>query len=528
VADPTEGARGDAGAGTAGVAPAAAPAVPPVVRMRGVRKTFDGVTVLDAVDLDLHGGEVHGLMGENGAGKSTLMKLLLGVHAPDEGTIELDGVPVRFASPQAAQAHGIAMIFQEFSLVPTLTVAQNVFLGREARGRGGLIDDRATERRARALFEELAIDLDVRRPVAELPTAYWQLAEIAKALSQDARVLVMDEPTSSLARAETEILFGLIRRLRERGIAIVYISHRMEEIFEVVDRVTVLRDGRLVVTKPAAELALKQTIEHIVGRDVEQGFRWRPPARAPGAPLLEVEDLTADPLEGVSFDVRAGEVLGVAGLLGSGRTELANTLFGMRAIERGTIRVHGQERRIRRPQDAIAAGLALVPEDRRLQGLVLAHSVRDNVLLPVLGTLTRRGLVDDRRGTDVVRDYVRRLAIQTRSVHTPVRLLSGGNQQKAVIAKWLATEPDVLIMDEPTAGVDIGAKVEIVEMIRDLAEAGNAILLFSSELPELLAISHRLLILRAGRTHRILDRSEVAGDKELHHMLQDTSTAAVA
>ncbi|HWV84108.1 MAG TPA: sugar ABC transporter ATP-binding protein [Capillimicrobium sp.] len=488
----------------------------PVVRMRGVGKSFDGTTVLSGVDLDLRPGEVHGLMGENGAGKSTLMKILLGIYTPDAGTIEV--------APDAR----IAMIFQEFSLVPTLTVAQNVFLDREARTRAGLIDDRETERRARALFEELEIDLDVTRPVSTLPTAYWQLTEIAKALSQDARVLVMDEPTSSLARAETENLFALIRRLRDRGIAIVYISHRMEEIFEIVDRVTVLRDGRLVITEDASALTLETTIEHIVGRSISDGFRWRPPKRAPGEPLLQVEGLTADPLQDLSFEVRAGEVLGVAGLLGSGRTELATTLFGVRRATAGTIRVHGQERTIRRPHDAIASGLALVPEDRRVQGLVLAHSLRDNVLLPVLGTFTRRGMVQDRRGNDLVRRYMERLRIAAPSIQAPARLLSGGNQQKVVLAKWLATEPDVLIMDEPTAGVDIGAKVEIVEMIRELADAGNAILLFSSELPELLAVSDRLLLLRAGRVQRVLARAEIADDKELHHMLQDTTTPAVA
>ncbi len=482
----------------------------PVVRMRGVAKSFGGV------------------MGENGAGKSTLMKILLGVYQPDAGTIEVGGQDIRLAGAEDAQRLGIAMIFQEFSLVPTLTVAQNVFLGREVRTRGGLLDDRATERRAAELFAELEIDVDVRAPVSELSTAYWQLTEIAKALSQDAHVLVMDEPTSSLSRAETEVLFGLIRRLRARGIAVVYISHRMEEIFEIVDRVTVLRDGRRVITAAADELTLDATIEHIVGRSIQDGFRWRAPGREPGEVLLEVDGLTGAPLRDVSFSVRAGEVVGVAGLLGSGRTELACTLFGARRAESGTVRVHGRERAIRRPADAIAAGMALVPEDRRLQGLVLAHSLRANVLLPVLGTLTHRGVVDDRAGDTLVRRFVDSLRIQTASIHAPVASLSGGNQQKAVLAKWLATEPDVLILDEPTAGVDIGAKVEIVDMIRTLADAGNAILLFSSELPELLAISQRLLILRAGTVHRELDRAEIADDKALHRMLQDTSTEVPA
>jgi ribose transport system ATP-binding protein len=489
----------------------------PLVKMRAVGKSFGGVQALTGVDLDLSGGEVHGVMGENGAGKSTLMKILVGIYAPDTGTIELADDDLK-----------IAMIFQEFSLVPQLTVAQNVFLGRESRTRAGFLDDKATERRAIALFDELGIAIDVRKPVSELSTAYWQLTEIAKALSVGARVLVMDEPTASLARAETDILFGLIRRLRDRGTAIVYISHRMEEVFEIVDRLTVLRDGRRVITAAASSMSLDSVIEHIVGRAIEDGFRRRTPARAPGDPLLQVRGLTGAPLADVSFDVRAGEVVGVAGLMGSGRTELACTLFGTRPHEAGEIRVHGAPRTIKKPADAIAAGLALVPEDRRRQGLVLGHSVRANVLLPVVGTLTNKGFVDDREGDDLVERFVKSLRIQTPSIHTPVSALSGGNQQKAVLAKWLATEPDVLILDEPTAGVDIGAKVEIVDMIRRLADAGNAILLFSSELPELLAISQRLIVLRAGRVHTILDRDDVADDKALHRMLQDTTTTKVA
>jgi ribose transport system ATP-binding protein len=485
--------------------------------MRAVGKSFGGVQALTGVDLDLLEGEAHGVMGENGAGKSTLMKILVGIHAPDTGTIEL-----------ADEDLGIAMIFQEFSLIPQLTVAQNVYLGREERTRAGFLDDRATERKARALFDELGIEIDVRKPVAELSTAYWQLTEIAKALSVGARVLVMDEPTASLARAETDILFGLIRRLRDRGTAIVYISHRMEEVFEIVDRLTVLRDGRRVITARAQDMTLESVIEHIVGHAIDDGFRRREPGREPGAPLLQVRGLCGAPLDDITFDVRAGEVVGVAGLMGSGRTELATTLFGARPHEAGEILVHGKPRTIKKPADAIAAGIALVPEDRRRQGLILGHSVRANVLLPVMGTLTRRGVVDDDGGDELVDRFVASLRIATPSIHAPATSLSGGNQQKVVLAKWLATEPDVLILDEPTAGVDIGAKVEIVDMIRRLADAGNAILLFSSELPELLAISQRLIVLRAGRVHTILDRDDVADDKALHRMLQDTTTTKVA
>jgi ribose transport system ATP-binding protein len=493
--------------------------------MRGISKSFSGVRVLDDVDFDLREGEIHGLVGGNGAGKSTLMKILVGAYTLDEGTFEVAGRPVKFHSTHDALEAGVGMVFQEFSLVPTLNVAQNVFLAREARSRAGLIDDRDSERRTRDLFHRMQVDVDPRRPLDGLPTVYWQLTEIAKALSQDVRVLIMDEPTAALGKTETKQLFELMRRLKERGISIVYISHRMEEVFEICDRITVLRDGRRVLTKESVELTLAEVIDEIVGRKVEQAMEWKERDVASGGDmLLEVRGLTtAAKLRGIDLELRQGEIVGLAGLMGSGRTELARALFGIDPIQSGAIVVRGRRLSIRGPEDAIAAGFALIPEDRRAQGLVLDHTVRENLLLPALDRLSRGGFVDDGTGTRLAESLVKKLTIRLRSVSQPVRLLSGGNQQKVVIAKWLATEPQILLMDEPTAGVDIGTKGEIVEMIRAFAEAGNGVIIISSELPELLAVSDRVLVLRDGRVDAELDRRAIHSEEQLHHAVQGVS-----
>jgi ribose transport system ATP-binding protein len=494
----------------------------PAVLMSGIGKSFDGVRVLDQVDFEVRQGEVHALVGGNGAGKSTLMKILEGIYPLEEGSIEVEGRPVHFRSSQDARLAGIAMIFQEFSLVSTLSVAQNVFLTREASGRLGFIDDREMERRTRLLFGSIDVDIDPRRPVDELPTAERQLTEIAKALSQDARVLIMDEPTSSLGRSETVLLFGLMERLKAQGISIVYISHRMEEIFEVADRVTVLRDGRNVWTEAIDQVTPKAVINSIVGREDDRGFTWRPREGATGGEvLLEVRGLHSGPrLRGVDLVLRRGEIVGLAGLMGSGRSELARAIFGIDRVESGEILLAGQPVKLGDPQDAIDSRIALIPEDRHEQGLVMDHSVRENALLPLLARLSRLGIVNDARGDRVVDSYVDSLAIKTRGTGLPVRLLSGGNQQKVVIAKWLATEPAILIMDEPTAGVDIGTKYEIVEKIREFAAAGNAVVFISSELPELLAVSDRVLVMRDGQVERAIPRAEIASEGDLHHVVQ--------
>ena len=495
---------------------------PSAVRMTGISKSFSGIRVLHGVDFDLRKGEVHALVGGNGAGKSTLMKILQGVYTPDEGQITVDGQTVEIRSAHDARALGIGMIFQEFSLIPTLTVAQNIFLGHEPRGPGGLIDDRASMRRAREVFSEMGEEIDPNARMLDLSTGYWQLTEIAKALAQDARVLIMDEPTSSLTATEAHSLFALVQRLKERGISIIYISHRMEEIFRITDRITVLRDGRHILTEDTAGLTMNRVIDAIVGKTMEQAFKWRERSvDRSAAPLLEVRNLSAGRrVQDVSFDLYPGEIIGLAGLMGSGRTELAQAIFGIDRVDKGEILIQGERIDIGNPEEAIAAGVSLVPEDRRIQGLVLDHSVKNNLLLPLLDRLDRAGIIDDRRGDRMAGSIVDELSIKTSSIATTVRLLSGGNQQKVVIGKWLATEPEILIMDEPTAGVDIQAKTEILGVIRALADRGKGIIVISSELVELLAVSDRLLVLRDGHIVREINRREIGTEEELHRAVQ--------
>jgi ribose transport system ATP-binding protein len=497
----------------------------PLVRMTGIAKAFSGVAVLDDVSFDLQAGETHALLGGNGAGKSTLMKILEGVYRPDRGTVEIDGERVELRSPQVARIHGVAMIFQELSLVPTLTVAQNIYLTREPRTRGGLLDDRTLERQARVLLAELGVDIDPRAEVRRLGAASMQLVEIAKALSQNARVLIMDEPTASLARNEVEALFRIIDRLKARGIAIIYITHRLEEVMAVADRVTVLRDGRLVGTRPTSALDVEGLIELIVGSSVQQALEHGERAvDRSGTPLLSLRGVgTATGLADVDLDLYAGEIVGLAGLMGSGRSELARTIFGIDALTAGEIRLRGNRVRIRRPADAIEHGIVLVPEDRRTQGLVLGHSVERNLTLALLRRLSRGGLLDDGEGAAIAQSYVARLGIRAPSPSTPVRRLSGGNQQKVVLAKWLATEPDVLILDEPTVGVDITTRSQIAELVRGLADQGKGVLVISSELAEVLALADRILVLRGGRIHRSVGRAEVADEPELHRLVQEAA-----
>jgi ribose transport system ATP-binding protein len=493
-----------------------------VVEMRSISKGFNGVPVLKDVGFDVRRGEVHALAGGNGAGKSTLMKILQGVYQTDAGEILINGKPAAITSIQAAKAAGIGMVFQEFSLVPSLTVAQNIFLAAEPLS-GGLIDDREAVRRAREIFAEMEVDVDPRAEVSRLGTAYWQLTEIAKALSQNAQVLIMDEPTASLARHESEALFELIDRLKQRGISIIYISHRMDEVYRLADRITILRDGRRLLTEPLSSVTPEQIVEGIVGKKIEGqlSYRERDHAAHEGAPLLEVRGLTAGPrVQNVSFTLRPGEILGLAGLMGSGRTELARALFGIDRVERGEILLRGKKVRLDSPQQAINAGIALVPEDRRAQGLVLDHSVQDNLLLPLLGQIQRGPLLDNGAGRELSTSLIKKFAVKVAHPHRPVRLLSGGNQQKVVIAKWLGTDPDILILDEPTAGVDIGTKSEILDMIRELASAGKAVIVISSEYPELLAVSDRVLVLKDGSILRDIPRSDIADEEYLQLAVQ--------
>ncbi|MGN8769539.1 sugar ABC transporter ATP-binding protein [Paenibacillus barengoltzii] len=493
-----------------------------VLEMKGISKAFNGVKVLQNVDFSLKKGEVHALMGGNGAGKSTLMKILTGVYNADQGEIYIDGEPVSIKSFEDAQKNKISMIFQEFSLIPTLTVSQNIFLGREAKTAAGLLDDKENEHKTERLLHELGVNIKPTELVQNLGVGYWQMTEIAKALSQEAKILIMDEPTSSLTKSETEILFSFIRRLKEKDYSIIYISHRMDEIFQICDRVTVMRDGKKVTTEVIAETDMDTVIQHIVGMEFNKAFEWKERSYSTDlTPVLEVKKLTSGTkVKDVSLRVYPGEIVGIAGLMGSGRTELLRAIFGIAPIESGEILIEGKPKKIGSVRDAIEAGLALIPEDRRMQGLVLQHSVKENMILPMLSKLKKGLLLDDRKSNQISERFVRKLNIKTDGIFKQVNLLSGGNQQKIVLAKWLANEPTVLLLDEPTIGVDIGAKTEIIDIVREMADSGKGIVVVSSELPELLALSDRVIVLHEGRVKRELDRRDIQSEEELQYAIQ--------
>ena len=491
----------------------------PLVAMRGIQKSFSGVKVLDDVDFEIVAGEVHALAGGNGAGKSTLMKILQGVYSLDKGTIEVAGKQCHFGNIHDAKRAGLGMVFQEFSLVPTLTVAQNIFLNGEPRS-GGMIDDKQMISRSQEIFERMQVEVDPTAKRSSLSTAYWQLTEIAKALAEDARVLIMDEPTAALARHETKSLFELIERLTAEGISIVYISHRMEEVYQIADRITILRNGKHLLTSPLSEITPEEIVEGIVGRNVAMAAA---PNRdcAERPVVLSVKGLAANNgLHDVCFEVHEGEVLGLAGLMGSGRTELARTLFGIDQMTAGTVRIDGSEVKISKPGEALSQGLVLVPEDRRRQGLVLGHSVNSNLQLPHLAENSRLGWVNDRALGGLAGKLIEEFRIKVARPEARASLLSGGNQQKIVLAKWISRNPRVLMMDEPTAGVDIGTKSEIIETIRNFAAEGHAVIVISSEYPELLAMSDRLLLMRESTVERELTASETIDEQALELAVQ--------
>ncbi len=499
----------------------------PILQLEGSSNSFSGVRALEYARLDLMLGEVHALRGENGAGKSTMIKIVSGVYRPDAGEVRVNGAAVAFNSTHDAQRQGIATIYQELSLYPELTVAENIFMSHPPKNRLGMIRWGEVNRRAREVLESLRItDMDVTRKVGGMSVCIRQRVEISKALSQNARILIMDEPTASLSEADVQRLFEIVRLLRERGVGIIYISHRMEEVFLLADRVTVLRDGHYVDTRPVKDVTEPQLIQMMVGRTIDQLFPKLETTL--GKPVLEVRNLNAGSLtRDVSFTVRSGEIVGMAGLVGSGRSETAQVIFGINRPVSGEILIDGSAVQVKSPVDAMKLGIAYVPEDRGLQGLIRPMPVRENVSLASLKNLSRRSFIDFGGEQRLAEETVRKLNIRAYSTRQIVNKLSGGNQQKIVVGKWLAREPKLLIVDEPTRGIDVGAKAEIHRLMSELAQRGLGILMISSELPEVLGMSDRILVMREGRLVGEFQRGE-AEQERIAGAMMSQQTAEVA
>jgi len=487
---------------------------PLALRMSGISKSFPGVRALRDVELEVRAGEVHAIVGENGAGKSTLMKILAGFYQPDEGSIEIGGEPVSHWTPREALARGIGMIYQELNLVPDLSVAENISLGAMPM-RGPFVDYKKVTQRAREVLDELRADIDPGTRLGNLPISQQQLVEIAKVMADKPRIVVFDEPTSSLGERETRVLFDIIARMREGGIAVLYISHRLQEVMEIGDRVTVLRDGARIETRDVAGVTPEQMVRLMVGRELSEMFPKLD--LEPGEEILAVEGLTREGFfDDVSLTVREREIVGLAGLVGSGRTEVARAIFGLDRADAGEVRIRGRVRRIRRARAGKAAGIALVPEDRKGQGIVPGMTVRENFTLPVIERLTQGLLVFLRRERAIVRELADRLKVNPPQIERPLNAFSGGNQQKVVLGKWLLAKPQLLILDEPTRGVDVGAKADIHSIVGEFAANGGGVLMISSELPELLAVCDRIYVLHEGRVTAEIPRAEATEESVMH------------
>lgn len=504
---------------------ASPPDTPPLLSLHGAAKTFGPVVALADGTIDLRAGEIHALVGENGAGKSTLVKILAGLHHPDAGDFRVEGRAVSFRSVADSKAAGISVIYQEPTLFPDLTVAENIFVGRQPRGRLGLISRTAMRRAASDLFARLGVPIDPDRPAEGLSIADQQIIEIAKAISIDAKVLIMDEPTAALSGVEVERLFSVARALRDNGSGILFISHRFDEIFALTDRITVMRDGRYIGSHDTSATTVEQIVREMVGRDIDQLFPKQEAEQ--GDVVLEVSGLTrAGVFRDIDLQVRSGEIVGLAGLVGAGRTEVARAVFGIDPYDEGHVHLGGVALPSGHPQAAIDAGVGFVPEDRRKQGLVMELSVARNVTLTLRNALSRAGLIDPRAEHRAAEEWTTRLQVKTGSPEYPVSTLSGGNQQKVVLAKWLATEPRLLIVDEPTRGIDVGTKAEVHRLISDLAGRGIAILMISSELPEVLGMADRVIVMREGRITGRFDRADATPERVMHAATADSLETA--
>jgi len=506
----------------------------PLIRVAGVTKKFGGVQALRGVNLEVLPGEVHALLGENGAGKSTLIKILSGVHAYDEGSIEIAGRKVAFESPAKSREAGVAVVYQDLSLVESLSVGANLMLGREPRTRLGFVRQRELMAQVSAFLREHNIPLDPRVPVDSLPFAYRQMTEICKALMGDVRVLILDEPTSALTGGEEQILFDAIRTVTARGVGVIYVTHRLNEVFRISQRVTVFRDGANAGHFATAETDMKQLVAAIVGprhaamqakQETATGTTAAQTVHAEqsttrNAPVLTLSNVSNGRLHNVDFTVHKGEVHGLAGLIGSGRTEILQTIFGLLPVQNGSIALDGRPLNTRRPADAIQRGIALVPEDRHLQGLVLDHSIERNLTLPRLPQFSRGGWLRAQAAAQQARTAMKQLSVKAPDASTHVKFLSGGNQQKVVFAKWNHPRPSVLLLDEPTVGVDVGAREEIYGVVRDAANAGTGVVVVSSDLDELLRLCDRISIVADGSIVRTVERAELRHAEELHHLIQ--------
>src|SRR5215204_2279903 len=490
--------------------------------MEGIDKAFPGVVALDGASLRVLPGEVHAIIGQNGAGKSTLIKILNGAYRRHAGTILLEGKPVDFHNPQEAQLAGVSTIYQEINLVPFRSVAENIFMGREPR-RWGFLDRRQMNRDAEAVLERLGVHLDVQRQLGSLNIALQQMVAIGRATSTDARIVIMDEQTSSLDDREVEVLFDVIRGLKVRGIAVIYISHRLDELYAVCDRVTIMRDGKTIDERPIAGASKVELVARMLGKEIGEvrrsgvtGFEHRG-ERPAGEVLVEATDLQGARLDGASVTVRSGEIVGLAGLLGSGRTEVARAVFGADPAN-GDLRVRGKPARWKSPRDAIRAGFGLCSEDRKADGIIPYMSVRENLTLAALPALSRNGIVDRAEQRQIVDQFIDRLGIKTAGPEQTIRELSGGNQQKVLLARWLCLNPSLLVLDEPTRGIDVGAKAEIQGLIDELADNGLGVLMISSELEEITEGADRVVVLREGRTVAEFDHAAVSQDTVMHTM----------